>query len=178
VTRVPHSDGEHANSPTHQAQRPVLVAVAMGLMLVGSLIAYKEAIIAKSETIYLRLAPVDPRSLMKGDYMRLRYAITQHWPNDAAADGLVILKRDADGTVTLVETSDRPLQPGEVHLRYRRRANGVRLGAESFLFQEGDADIYSRAVYGELRVSPSGESVLMGLCDSTLAPLGPRFLQR
>ena len=35
----------------------------------------KEEIKANGETVLLELAPVDPRSLMQGDYMRLRYAI-------------------------------------------------------------------------------------------------------
>ncbi len=37
----------------------------------------KEDIKANGETVLLQLAPVDPRSLMQGDYMALRFAITQ-----------------------------------------------------------------------------------------------------
>ncbi|RJQ16280.1 MAG: hypothetical protein C4560_09865 [Nitrospiraceae bacterium] len=49
----------------------------------------------------------------------------------------------------------------------------VRLGAESFFFQEGHAEYYSTAKYGELRVSNDGDSVLVGLRDKNLVPLHP-----
>lgn len=66
---------------------------------------------------------------------------------------------------------DEALAPGEMLLRYRRRGT-VRLGAESFFFQEGYARRYGQARYGELKVSEKGESVLVGLRDENLRPLG------
>ena len=45
-----------------------------------------ERLLASGETLYLELAPVDPRSLMQGDYMRLRYAVERSdRPQDGAA---------------------------------------------------------------------------------------------
>lgn len=66
-----------------------------------------------------------------------------------------------------------PLGAGEHLLRYRKSGNGIRLGAESFFFQEGNAKFYSGAKYGELRVAGSGDSVLVGLRGQELEPLGP-----
>ena len=45
------------------------------LALVNLQIFGKEAIIRDGRTVLLRLAPVDPRSLIQGDYMALRYGI-------------------------------------------------------------------------------------------------------
>ena len=61
----------------------------------------------------------------------------------------------------------------EVIIRYRERAGRVRLGAESFFFQEGHAKHYEDARYAELKLAESGESVLVGLRDADLEPLGP-----
>jgi uncharacterized membrane-anchored protein len=58
-------------------------------------------------------------------------------------------------------------------LVYRRSSRGeVRLGAESFFFQEGHADRYANAKYGELKVTNSGETVLVALCDEQRQRLG------
>ena len=49
----------------------------------------------------------------------------------------------------------------------------MRLGAESYFFQEGQSDLFAKARYGELRATPGGETVLVGLRDADLAALGP-----
>jgi uncharacterized membrane-anchored protein len=66
----------------------------------------------------------------------------------------------------------QPLGPEESWLRYKVRRGRVRLGAESFFFQEGHAERYAQAKYGELRVAEDGSSVLVGLRDADLHPLG------
>jgi uncharacterized membrane-anchored protein len=52
-------------------------------------------------------------------------------------------------------------------LRFKQvNANGtIKLGAESFFFQEGLAPVYNRARYGALHVDASGTSLLVGLAD-------------
>ena len=56
------------------------------------------------------------------------------------------------------------------HLLLYRYRGDLRLGAESFMFQEGDADLYSNARYGELKVDESGASVLIGLAEMSSSP--------
>ena len=51
----------------------------------------------------------------------------------------------------------------------------VRVGAESFLFEEGSALEYQDARFGELVVADDGEVVLVGLRDADRQPLGPRL---
>ena len=134
----------------------------------------KEQILAHGQTMLLRLAPRDPRSLMQGDYMVLRYQIADALPTaELAGKGRVVVQLDTDGVVTALTGVYRgePLKPGERLLVYRNR-NGLRFGAESFFFQEGQADLYARAAYGELKVAPSGEAVLIGLRDAQRRPLG------
>jgi uncharacterized membrane-anchored protein len=144
---------------------------ALVLSVVSGLVIHKEHVLASGEPLLLALRPVDPRSLIQGDYMRLRYAITADaaWPDD----GKMVVRRDAGGVAQRVRLYDGgALQPGELVLRYRQRDGDTRLGAEAFYFQEGDADRYAHAKYGELRVGPSGESVLVGLRDENKTLLG------
>ena len=54
----------------------VLLATLAVLVVVNSAIWQKERHIAEGEVVYLELAPVDPRSLMQGDYMALNFELS------------------------------------------------------------------------------------------------------
>jgi uncharacterized membrane-anchored protein len=136
----------------------------------------KEMTLVTGQMMLLELAPRDPRSLMQGDYMVLRYKITQTLGRDPSAkDGTLVVTLDDDGVATFkrFHSPETPLAAGEHLLRYRKRGSGIRLGAESFFFQEGHANYYGSAKYGELRVSDSGDSILVGLRGKEREPLGP-----
>ncbi|HXV98347.1 MAG TPA: GDYXXLXY domain-containing protein [Anaerolineae bacterium] len=140
------------------------------------LIFQKEQLLASGQTIFLQLAPVDPRSLIQGDYMALRYHITQNLPVDELPnDGYLVLKLDERNIATFdrIYQPGEPLAPDERLIRYRKRNWDIRLGAESFFFQEGHADYYDEARFAELRLAESGETVLVGLRGPELEPLGP-----
>ena len=53
---------------------------ALVLVVTNVLIFQKERLLASPQGILLELAPVDPRSLIQGDYMALAYAITREVP--------------------------------------------------------------------------------------------------
>ncbi len=156
-------------------RRAALIWGGLGLLGVvfTGLVGHKESVLRDGEPVLLRLGPADPRSLIEGDYMRLRYAITAApaWP----LDGKLVVRKDADGVGELVGLYDpaRPLGPGEIAIRYRRRRWQTRLGAEAYYFQEGQAERFAKARYGELRVAGSGETVLVGLRDDQRAPISP-----
>jgi uncharacterized membrane-anchored protein len=150
-----------------------------GLLLALSVPNYaivrKEQLLQSGTTVLVELAPVDPRSLIQGDYMRLNYAMSSGFTfqRDLAQDGHFVVRLDENGVARFVRVHARdiPLSTGEHLLRYRRRGNRVRIGTDAFFFQEGHASRYTGARYGELRVDDSGASVLVGLRDSTLRPL-------
>lgn len=146
------------------------------LGVVNLLIFQKEQLIASGQTIFLELAPVDPRSLIQGDYMILRYSLVQNINVDELPpDGYLVLKLDERNIATFVQVHDPQvaLAPDERLIRYRRRDGDIRLGAESFFFQEGHAEYYSEARYAELRLAESGDTVLVGLRGPELEVLGP-----
>ncbi|NVJ24980.1 GDYXXLXY domain-containing protein [Myxococcus sp. AM011] len=153
------------------------LGLALALLVPLGLVAQKEYVLATGQSVLLELAPRDPRSLMQGDYMVLDYAVSRALNADGPtgpSSGLLVLNLDEHGVGRFVriDSPDQPLTPGEFKLRYRRRDGRTRLGAESFFFQEGHADRYAQARYGELRAAANGSSVLVGLRDAQRQPLG------
>ena len=148
--------------------------LALVLLVSNGAIVQKERVLAHGTPVLLELAPVDPRSLMQGDYMRLNYRMSRENRIDQAKpDGRIVITLDEDGVARFVRVYDgvSALAPGQHLLRYRNRSGFLRIGTDAFYFQEGHADRYRGARYGELRVDKSGESVLVGLRDSTFRSL-------
>ncbi len=139
--------------------------------LLGKSMLDKERLLVNGKQLYFRLAPVDPRSLMQGDYMRLSYAVLDSVKNQEALPkrGYCLFYTDKNGIVTSArfQKEDKPIHSGEQMLKYTTNFNGIQIGAESYFFQEGKADRYNNAVYGLLRIDEQGNSLLVGLCDST-----------
>jgi len=147
------------------AQTRVLLAIAVVLVLgaVNGSIAAKERIKASGQRIYLALAPVDPRSLMQGDYMALRFELANLI--SAEAEGSAPLFVDERGIATLNVSP----KASDLRIRYRVRNGQVWLGTNAYFFEEGTADRYQGARYGEFRIDrESGEAVLVGLADENL----------
>lgn len=161
-----------------------------GLLLLGNLllvlavvnvaIARKELTATEGRRVYLRLRPVDPRSLMQGDYMRLEYAMAraiegiETWPRD----GLLVVRVEPDETATFVRrfAAGEALGADEIRLRYRLRGDDVRIGSDAWYFEEGQADAWTASRYAELRVDAAGDSVLVNMRDEAFVPLGPGLL--
>ena len=152
-----------------------LVAGVAVLAIVNWTIYARERHLAEGRVVLLELAPVDPRSLMQGDYMALAFAVANAPAlRRPPVDGRMVVALDPRGVGRFVRRDDgSPLGSGEIALRYRLREGRVKFGSNAFFFQEGHGRDYAGARYGELRVSPSGEVLLTGLRDASLAPLGP-----
>lgn len=150
------------------------------LFAVNFLVFQKERILKDGVPMRLRLAPVDPRSLLQGYYMRLDYELARGKAGEAAKqkkdDGCLVVRLDEDSVAHYLRIhEEEPLAAGESLLRYRWRGY-LRIGAESFFFQEDHAKYYENAKYGELRVAESGDSVLVGLCDGRFGLMHPKDL--
>ena len=162
----------------------VRTLIALGALLVlGGInlaIVGKERIRRDGEIFYLELAPVDPRSLMQGDYMALRFALVRTLERNDENDGtphpngetrFARVTLDAQ-RVARVAAPAAPDAAAPLRLRYRMRGGRVWLGTNAFFFEEGTAGRFSGARYGEFRVDrASGEAVLVGLRDAALRPM-------
>ena len=144
--------------------------------LFGSQIKTLEEIKRTGEVVLLDLRPVDPRALMMGDFMALRYVeeAGRDLPKDLPPKGQFVLSLDENkvGSYLRVRNGEA-LAEGEVPINYIRRRFGVTFGAPRYYFQNGTAELYEAADYGIFRVSPAGRAILVGLADEDFVQIRP-----
>lgn len=173
------------------AKKIVLLATVFILGIVNWSIIGKETHLAEGRIVYLELAPVDPRSLMQGDYMALRFNIGnavhdalpkaetyRGWRQAVdASDGQVVVHLDTRqvGSFKGLDTN-QALAGDEMRLRFRVRDGEVKFATNAFFFQEGHAKYYAPAKYGQFRVDDQGELLLVAMVDKDLKRLGPETL--
>jgi uncharacterized membrane-anchored protein len=153
----------------------VIVSALLALGAVNVMAYQREDLAANGRVVFLALAPVDPRSLIQGDYMRLRYALARNvLSNAGTSDGLLVVRLDKQRIAREVRLYDpqKPLARNQVLLAYHQRAHDIHIGPEAFFFQEGHASYFVNARYAELRVSASGDVALVGLRGKDLELLG------
>lgn len=154
--------------------------IALGALFVFAAVNYsmyaKERIRREGQVILLQLAPVDPRSLMQGDYMALRFGIAADLQaaradkrNAYDDDGHSVgIRLDERGVAQLVSAGS----PSDLRIRYRIRNGQVWIGTNAYFFEEGTAGRYEPARFGEFRLDrESGEAVLVGMRDEHLKAL-------
>ena len=165
-----------------------LLALIFSLCLVNYSIYNKEQLIEHGRVVYLALAPVDPRSLMQGDYMALRFAMAneinaalyspsnkKRLAKDKNHNGYAVVTADANQVAVFKSVyAQRPLGEDEFLMRYRLRNGNVKFATNAFFFQEGHAEYYEQAKYGGFRVADDGELLLVSLHDENLDNLAPR----
>ncbi len=150
-------------------RRWIIAATALIVLAVANVDVYrKEQLLATGGTVLLELAPIDPRSLLQGDYMALRFRALDDafgaGAGELPADGRLVLGVDTDSVGTFRRFDDgTPLEAGEVLMRYRVRGGTPKLSTDAFFFQEGHAEYYAPARYGEFRVAADGEALLVAL---------------
>ena len=160
------------------------ITLSLGLFVLAVLnfqIYRKERLIKSSEEIFLELAPVDPRSLLQGDYMALNYKIADEMrdklrdDDDAPHTGRVVVGLDDKRIATYrgIWTGE-PLREDERLLHYRRGDHGqVRVGVDSFFFEEGQGRHYENARYGIFLLDKRGRTILRSLADENLVRIEP-----
>ncbi|MDQ7734159.1 GDYXXLXY domain-containing protein [Halomonas sp. SpR1] len=164
----------------------VLIATVVVLAVVNGAIWQKERHLAEGEIVYLELAPVDPRSLIQGDYMALNFALANQIHSallqqeavlqdelQKASNGYVVVRLDEQRIGHFQRLDEgTSLADDERQLRYRVRNGQVRFATDAFFFQEGHGERYEAARYGQFRVNGQGEPLLVALYDDELNRLG------
>ncbi len=138
-----------------------------------------EHAMSSGEVVLLRLAPVDPRTLMQGDYMRLNYEIARELTSRDAqttqnkgSDTLVI-RLDAHQVATLVaDGKPERLASDERLLQVHQSERQWQIGPDAYFFEEGSGEQYEAARYGEFRLQADGKTLLVGLRDEAYQPIG------
>ncbi len=157
-------------------QKMAALTALLALVLINYAIIDKEKTIDGGERIYLPLAPVDPRSLMQGDYMRLRYALGRDI-GTGKKDGVAVINLDEQQVATFAGLyQGESLAPHQRLIQFKTRKSQVKIGSQEFFFQEGHAPTFDQAAFGELVLSPNGKTLLVGLRDANLKLLGENRL--
>ena len=154
----------------------VVTTLAIILLVVSFNIYKKEIILEQGRIVLLQLAPVDPRSLMQGDYMRLSFAIERQLlePAQHSMQGLFTVALDSQQVASFIGLYEegQVLADNQIKMQFRIRNNRLRLATHAFFFQEGTAEEYTAAVYGEFRVADNGELLLNALRDKDYLVVG------
>ncbi|MFT5706078.1 MAG: putative membrane-anchored protein [Oceanospirillaceae bacterium] len=168
-----------------QSKLVTLLVIVIAALL-NFTIYQREALLSDGQVVLLKLAPVDPRSLMQGDYMRLRFDIESTLLKkstskkdrgmnvlDDADQGLFVVKLDKNSVASYQSIyQGQALAENQIKMQFRIRNRKVRLATHAFFFEEGSADLYSKALYGEFRVAENGELLLNSLRDKQFKTLG------
>jgi len=153
-----------------------LITLILILVIVNYSIYKKEQHLKNGKKIYLELVPVDPRSLMQGDYMALRFDIERkmyyNLSNKKNQDGRILVSVNKKQIVSFVSIYvGQKLKKNELLIKYRLRNGVVKFATNAFFFEEGLSKKYEKARYGEFRVNKNGELLLVGLANKNLSDI-------
>ena len=155
-----------------------LICVIVGVLICawrfGTATFAAEQIRANGEVVFIRLAPVDPRSLMLGDYMILGYdnAALPQPDFDATRErsGTAVVSLTSGDVQFVRDYAGGALADGERLMNYRRGPDGAAsYGGEAYYFQSGTGDRFADAAYGVFRIMPDGRTLLSALADADKA---------
>jgi uncharacterized membrane-anchored protein len=157
----------------------LILTTLVALVAVNFNIYQREQLITAGRPVLLALAPVDPRSLMQGEYMALRFEVANQAFRQkdlkTLEDGHLVLSLDEQNRATFSRfAGDSTLADNEVLMRYRIRHGSAKFATNAFFFQEGEANRYTSARFGEFRVARDGEAILIRLRDQELSILGEK----
>ena len=147
--------------------------VAVQMIGLVTLAAVKQYVVSSGTEVVLQGAPVDPRSLMQGDYAILDYEIADI-PEDRKTDFasgdeviVVLVERDEVWEASRYLGDDRiPKRNGEVFIRGQMQSSGrIDLGIGTYFVPEGTGREIERARDLKIRVSVSdnGDATVTGV---------------
>ena len=165
---------------TYKKSLPLILASLSILFFLG-LITKHELQLKQSDSIFIELAPVDPRALLQGDYMILNYRLDfigdtakKAFDNRSSVSAYVAL--DDQRRVKHVAFQPEALSKMDVVKPLllknpNNRLDGLYAAANSFMFAEGLEPCYRNARFAEIKVNQQGNALLVGLVDQHLQSL-------
>ena len=146
--------------------RIILMLQIFGLV---SLYAYHLHIEKTGKTYLLRAEPLDPRDLLSGDYVALRYTIST-LPDRFPISGLnmpAYVTLQPAGTVwEIADVNEAPPTGNVPYLKGRASGGQISYGIERYYVPEGKGQHVPRDLYAEIVIKPGGTAQLKKLyCD-------------
>lgn len=164
-----------------------LILALATILFFAALVVKNEWHLHHSKSIFIELKPVDPRSILQGDYMALAYelhlqslkalarsegeALEQVIFNRSSVPAKVILDSQNRVVGTVLDTNNSFTGQRLILKNSENRLQALYPASRSFLFAEGLAQCYEKAKYAEFKVNPKGEAILSDLRGERLQPL-------
>ncbi|UTE77420.1 GDYXXLXY domain-containing protein [Rossellomorea sp. KS-H15a] len=159
----------------------ILFIICLQAGWIGYQVYSNETLLQNGETVILELQPVDPRSLLQGDYVELNYSITQLEDTSIDDNGpvTIVLRKNPQGVHEY--TGDYKFngkwnvsyenKPGDVLLNGKVTSSWdnsaqVSYGIEHFFIPEGTGlDVEGKVKTAVVKVSDKGDGILVRLRD-------------
>lgn len=162
------------------SKRAWLIGIlVLQIIIVGWQIGQKEFLLQVGTEIKLELAPLDPRSMMQGDYVVLNYQhvseINQNVLHRLGNGTIQIVLREHDGVYQYAGYYKHRGQwnlpyealAGDVMLKGRVKGFWMDFGIEQYYVPEGTGRVIEEfAKYALVRVGKNGDAIVVGLTDN------------
>ncbi|CAK7020691.1 MULTISPECIES: GDYXXLXY domain-containing protein [Fusobacterium] len=139
------------------------------LMIVFGYSVIKEEKNLKKATFYIKTVPVDPRSLIQGDYMVLNYDIAESARMEIGniRKGYIRIKINDLKIAEFIRIDEEYLPPSnnEISIQFQKNGSNIDIGVNSYLFQEGTGNKFQKAQYAEVIELKNGKLRLKNLLD-------------
>lgn len=167
----------NSNRRTNKFVAAVIAVILVQLAILGVQIGKSERLLANGDLIKLELAPVDPRSLLQGDYLILRYsAISTLKLDDESWNERVIvgLQENANG---VYEYSGHFVKGKIVPEDMKKKADvwitgkfkgyeNIEYGIENYFVPEGTGlELQEKMKYAYIRVAENGDALLVEVSE-------------
>lgn len=155
---------------------PIFLALFSILFFIA-IISRNELHLKNSQSIFVKLQPVDPRSLIQGDYMVLNYDL--FWDEKSLNQDDQIHNQSKVKAFALLDAQKRLIKTSlssktGIPLQLKNPNNQVQQlypASNSFLFAEGLAKCYEQAQYAEFKLDKNGKMILASLKGEHLEDL-------
>ena len=155
---------------SNNVKKILIIVNVIILFVITGFSAMKEEGYKKSDNyFYLELTPVDPCSLLQGDYMTLNYDIMDKaqeiiYNNGIIYDskdennkflnmrkGYIVVQLDENKVAKFVKLSkEKTDEKGLIYIAFKSDGFNVDINANSYLFQEGTGKKYEEACYSKV----------------------------
>ncbi len=157
----------------------ILIVIILQFGFLGYQTASSERLLTTGSVVKLELQPLDPRSLLQGDYVQLRYTISElpkavsEDLDDRGIEGRVeiVLARNDQGIHEFdrIYTSGETLGADEIVINGKKESyywNQITYGIENYFIPEGTGlEVEQNAHFAYVRIGSNGNAMLERLSE-------------
>ncbi len=141
-------------------------------VIITALVLYNIFPLLMGKEVLLEIRPVDPRDLLRGDYVTLDFNISHYDESNLPNGNInVILKTDKNNVAEIAfvtQDNDKSLEK-ELYLKGKVIGNTIKYGIESYFVKEKTGREIERKInlssksYARVKIAPNGKAKVLGL---------------